>query len=208
MLPKEVKDLEKKIKSVVKRYYYLTFDSAGYKNWNHYLKYCLPDVRKKRILNVKCDTGIYDLEMAKMGAGEVIGIDSDISQALSSRDILAKKDGISFANVRFVERDICKRGLGDFGKFDFAYLLDAVCNYREKTHFIMDEVSKITDTMVLQGSLKHLIPHNYRGKIEMEYAGIDGMRNLLWRHGFKKICVFDIANYPKPVVIGEKQCAG
>lgn len=210
------KKLKDKIVSLGKWYYYINFDGIevrrdlkrdktnGFNNWDNYLKYCIAEVGGRRILDVGCNAGIYDLEMAKMGAREIIGIDLDIRQALFVEDFFSKKSRISFDNVKFIERDASEEGLQDLGRFDFACLFCTVYHFEKRIDFVMEEISRITDSVVLQGNLKRLNSPKYKDRMGTEYAGIDGMRQLLQRHELGKIHIFALNDYPKPVVIGER----
>ncbi|NQT06412.1 MAG: DUF1698 domain-containing protein [Candidatus Omnitrophica bacterium] len=209
------KNLKTKIDALGRWYYYMDFDgikvrrdlrrdgAGGYNNWNNFLKFCFPDVKEKRILDVGCNAGIYDLEMAKMGASEVIGIDRDIRHALFAKDFFSRKLEKNFENVKFIKKN-AREGLGDLGKFDFACLFCVIYHFEERIDFVMEELSKMTDTVVMQGNLIRLASPKYKNRIETKYAGTEGIKELLQRHGFKKIQIFDFGKYPKPVVIGER----
>lgn len=216
MLFKRVdRELRNNIESLGKWYYYINFNGIevrrdlkpdkanGFSNWNNYLKCCMPDVRGKRILDIGCNAGIYDLEMAKMGAKEVIGLDLNTDQALFTKEFFAKKQGHSFDSVRFIKAD-ARDGLPSLGRFDFVSIFCAVYHFKEKIDFVMDQISKITNTVVLQGNTRRLDSSKYAERPGNEYSGIDGMKELLRRHGFNKLHIFAMNKYPKPVVIGER----
>jgi len=216
IIKKLERGLKDRIKNLGKWYYYLNFDgvqvgrnfkgdkAGGYSNWNNYLKHCIPDTKNMRILDAGCNAGIYDLEMAKNGAREIIGVDLNVEQALFVKDFFSEKLPVDFKNVSFIHRDIAEEGLSDLGIFDFACLFCVVYHFREKIDFVMDEISSVTKMLVMQGNLNRLNSPKYKERIGTEYAGIEGMKALLKRHGFRKLQIFAFGNYPKPVVIGEK----
>ena len=53
-------------------------DDYGLGRWNSIIVRNLPEVKDKRILDVGCNVGLYSIELAKMGAKEVIGIDRNL----------------------------------------------------------------------------------------------------------------------------------
>lgn len=209
------KELKDRIESLKEWYYYINFDgievrrdlkrdkASSLNNWNNCLKYCIPDVRDKRIMDIGCNAGLYDLEIAKLGAREVIGLDLDMRQAVFTKDFFSKKWQTNFSNINFIQKNV-KDSLPDLGRFDFACIFCAVYHFTERIDFVIEEVSKITDTLVLQGNLRRLNSPKYRDRIGTESAGIEGMAKLLKRHGFGRLHIFNFKDYPKPVVIGEK----
>lgn len=210
------KELKKKIEALGEWYYYINFDGIevrrdlkkdetnGFANWNGYLQYCLPGIEGKRILDIGCNAGVYDLEISRAKAAQTVGVDLNTAQAEFVKEWFSRKEKRDFGNVRFIKRDAAKDGLSDLGRFDFVCLFAVVYHFREKIDSVMGEVSRITDTVVLQGNLKRLSSNKYKDRVGTEYAGITGMKDLLKRHGFKKFHVFAMNNYPKPVVIGER----
>lgn len=210
------RELRNKIESLGKWYYHFNFDGIlvrkdlrkdktnGFKNWDRYLKYYLPQVKGKRILDIGCNAGIYDLEMAKAGAKEVVGVDISIDQALFVKDYYSQHLHIDFSNVTYLKKDIRSETLSSLGTFDFVCMFCVVYHFQEKIPFVMDQVFQLTDTLVLQGNLKRFNSPKYVSRVGTQYSGIEGMKSLLDRHGFKNIQVFAYDNYSKPLVIGQK----
>ena len=215
-------NLKKEIDSLGKWYYPINFNgiqvrkdlkpdkTSGLNNWHNYLKFYLPEIKGKRILDIGCNAGLYDLEMSKMGAREVVGVDLNVrprqtvKQAQFVKDFFSKKEGLDFSNVTFKSMDVCWEKLDTLGKFDFACLFCVVYHFEERMDYVMDELSRITEKVVLQGNLKRFTSVKYKKRPYTKYSGIEDMKRLLKRHGFGKLHIFEFGNYPKPVVIGEK----
>jgi len=142
--------------------------------------------------------------MIKLGASSVTGLDLDISQAKFVKDHYSKQQGVDFSALSLIDRDVCKEGLADLGKFDFVCLFCVVYHFQKDIDLVMSEIAKITNRVVMQGNLPREKSDKYRDRVGTEYSGIEGMRGLLKKHGFSKIHIFSLNDYPKPVVIGEK----
>lgn len=210
------KELKNKIESLGKWYYYFNFDgiqvrkdlrrdkTSGFKNWDNYLKQYLPQVKDKRILDIGCNAGIYDLQMAKGGAKEVIGVDINVSQALFVKDYYSRHLNIDFSNITYLRKDVRSESFSSLGAFDFVCMFCVVYHFQERIPFVMEQIAQLTNTVVLQGNLKRFHSEKYARRIGTETASVGGMKSLLQNHGFKDIQVFDSDHYPKPVVIGTK----
>lgn len=209
--------LQSQVKELGKWYYYIDFGygvtvrkdlrrdkTNGFSNWNNYLVHCMPEIKDKRILDLGCNAGIYDLELAKLGAKEVIGIDKDVRQAEFVKEHFSKKNGLHFKNVKYTGADIGSFDLTGLGKFDMVCLFCVVYHLHDCIDKIFKHIKQITDTVVLQGNQPRLTSAKYRERPGTYLAGTEGMVSLLKKFGFEKIQCFTINNYPKPLVIGEK----
>jgi SAM-dependent methyltransferase len=213
----EKKYLEKSIKELGKWYYYINFGHGvtvrkdlrkdktnGFNNWKNYLVYCMPEIKGKRILDLGCNAGIYDLEMAKLGASEVVGIERNTGQAEFVKKFFADRNGESYDNVKYIEADLSRIDLTSLGKFDMVCLFCVVYHLYEYIDKIFNEIRQITDMVVLQGNIPRFNSAKYKDRPGTYLAGIEGMVALLKKFGYDKVQCFTINNYPKPLVIGEK----
>lgn len=209
--------ITKEVKELGRWYYYIDFGygvtvrkdlrrdkTNGFSNWNNYLVHCMPEIKDKRILDLGCNAGIYDLEMAKLGAKKVIGIDKDVRQAEFVKEHFSKKNGLHFENVKYTGADIRSFDLTGLGKFDMVCLFCVVYHLYDHIDRIFGDIKQITDTVVLQGNLPRLNSDKYKDRPGTYLAGTEGMASLLKDFGFDKVQCFTINNYPKPLLIGEK----
>lgn len=71
------------------------------------------DLKGKRVLDIGCRDGLYSFEAEKLGAREVIGIDSDVSRGAVELLIPALGSGVTMHNLNVIHLDRSR-----FGAFD------------------------------------------------------------------------------------------
>ena len=169
------------------------------------------DIRGKVVLDLGCNTGVISAAMAE-DADLVIGIDDDnhIKQTGFVQQMLWK----DYSNLVFKALDL--RGVDRFGSFldslsvDWALMANFVYYLGGFTDSFMHEMSKKVPNVLLQGNTLKVdskgnrttrcdnMP-DYKG----EYSTINGMVELLHKHGYRTR-VDAPPGYLKPVVVGEK----
>jgi SAM-dependent methyltransferase len=177
---------------------------SGEKNWVGFLSRHLPNLANKRVLDIGCNAGLYDLRMVEAGAREVVGIDLDvrIRQAEFVREWFAQKSGQDYSRVRLIAADVTDFDLISLGPFDLACMFCVAYHLGDGINHVMEQLAQITDTVALQGNTLRLTNPKYRNRPHQHLAGVTGMHGLLQSCNFSKIKVFAPRGHPKPLVIG------
>jgi len=175
--------------------------NSGFNNWDNFLCKHLPPFDSKRILDIGCNAGIYTFRMADAKAKEVVGIDRSIVQAEYVKSWFIQ-NGKDYSSVKFVKADVAKYRLQNLGNFDFVCMFCVAYHLREYADRVMKQLSDITPAVALQGNLRRLTHSKYNCKPYYELGGVEGMKNLLIKHGFDRINVISPEGHKKPLVIG------
>lgn len=185
---------------------------AGLDRWNEIIKRNLPDVRGMRVLDLGCNVGLFSIELARMGAREVVGVDRDmhIRQRTGS---LPRVDLISQAN--FVKRAFELRGgitfpvsykaidFGDLrslqvlGRFDLVLALNVVYHELDRAPALIRLLSGMTNEIVLQSSVVHPPPIQ-------RWASPGWSVQVLLQNGFTRVAVDSPEEYLQPVITGSR----
>lgn len=178
--------------------------NSGINNWNKFLRPNLPDLKGKRILNIGCNAGLYDLAMIDAGAAATVGMDFSAVQGNFLREWFGSKRHKDYSNASFVGIDITQYDIRSLGGFDMATLFCVLYHLGEAAENVMAQLADITQTVALQGNLPRLTSPKYKNRKFQKLAGIEGMKEILCRHGFTEIEVHAPIKYDKPLVIGRK----
>jgi len=220
--PEQVRQLEQQIQVLSPNgqnswYYHLHFGygvavrpdlkrdpHSGENNWAGFLSKHLPDLEGKRVLDIGCNAGLYDLRMIEAGAVEVVGVDVDarIRQAEFVQDSFAQKTGRDYSRVRYVAADVTKFDLTSLGTFDLTCMFCVAYHLGVHINEIMQQLSQITPAVALQGNLVRLTKKKYRDRPYQHLAGVRGMVELLETHGFGDVKITAPEGHQKPLVIG------
>lgn len=184
----------------------------GLGRWYSIITRNLPEVAKKRILDVGCNVGLYSIELAKMGASEVIGIDRNldfnhksnfpprqdiISQARFVKKALELKNNttypITYYGINFNDYE----KLRALGKFDFILALNVTYHEYEASKFFIKTLSEMTDHLVLQISVGHTYPLS-------KWANIPKHVEMLINSDFTKIEIDCPVGYMNPVITAKR----
>jgi SAM-dependent methyltransferase len=160
----------------------------------------------KRVLDIGCNAGLYDLRMVEASAREVVGIDLDarVRQAEFVREWFAQKGGRDYSRVCFIAADVTNFDLISLGPFDLTCMFCVAYHLGDGINHIMEQVAQIADTVALQGNTSRLTNPKYRDRPHQHLAGVIGMQELLQSYGFSKIKLFAPEGHPKPLVIGTR----
>lgn len=215
-LSKRVKELER-ITGSREWYYYVDLGygvrvgkehrkerDGGLKNWNGFLKNMLPELKGCRILDIGCNAGLYALEMSRRGAVEVVGLDLDVRKAEFVRDWFAVDRHENFSNVRFIGCNATEFDLKSLGTFDLVCMFCVAYHLGPSIDHVFDQLSSMTEQVALQGNLPRLVSRKYAKRPHQHLAGVDGMKDLLLRHGFSEMVVSAPERWQKPLVLGRK----
>lgn len=183
----------------------------GVSKFDYIVKPNLPNLQGKRILELGCNNGLNSIHMCRLGAKEVVGIDSPdywadvINQAHFVKKAIEWRCNQSF-NITYLEQNMSSIPELDLGKFDVVIALNSLY-YLEENDIarVMKHIAKISDTFLIQCNTldqKHL-----GGRSNPGY-----MKKMLLKNGFKYVTVdkrwdtprkgFIPKRYHRPVVVG------
>lgn len=184
----------------------------GLAKWERIVKSHIPDVRGKRVLDLGCNNGLFSIELAKMGAAEVIGIDRNqvIRQKsgpqLPYQDVIAQaefvkrafelKQGVTYP-VRYMAADVGSIENLDLGRFDLILALCIVYHELDETPKLISELSKMSDHLVLQTTLLH------SGKLSY-WADPYVQARILSLAGYSNVQIDAPAGYSWPVLVATR----
>lgn len=184
----------------------------GRKKYEYILRRNIEPIRGRRFLDLGCNAGVISSCLAEGFASKVVGIDypKKIKQARAVHSTLWMDYGnLSFHGMDLYRTEDFERYLKTTGSVDCIIMCNFIYYLGDKIDTFMDICVDNCSQILLQGN--RLKTHNgvrsaripsqpnYRG----EYSQIEGMVELLKRHGFSS-SVDAPAGYPKPVVVGVK----
>ena len=187
-------------------------NTRGLAKWGYILKRNIPDVRGKRILDLGCSSGLFSIELARMGAREVIAIDRDeeimhkstsvpppqnvIRQAKFVTKAIELIDGNQYP-IKHIAHDISKIDELDLGKFDLIVSFCVIYHELENMSNIFQMLSGMSNHLVLQANNSH------KGRIG-SFSNVSYHSKLFLEHGYTKVEIDAPSGYPLPVIIGIK----
>jgi len=187
-------------------------NDMGIGKWNYIIKNHMPDVKGKRVLDLGCSSGVFTLELARMGAREVVGIDRNINIQHKSTDVPPRQDVIAQAKfvkrafeliykekypITYIAQDIGNLEELDLGHFDVILALCVIYHEMENMPATVKKLSDLTDCLILQANQGQEDP-------VAEYAEVKYHVDLLIRNGFTDIEIFAPKNYPLPLLVCRK----
>jgi SAM-dependent methyltransferase len=130
--------------------------NMGLSKFDYIIHRNLPDLQGKRILEIGCNAGVMSIHMARLGAAEVVGIDSEASwpnwrmQAEFVQGALEWRCCTSY-NVRYQECDMRRLPQLDLGRFDVVLALNCIYYIEEdQIRRLVRHLSMITDRLLVQ----------------------------------------------------------
>ena len=180
----------------------------GLKKWRYIIERNLPDVQGMRVLDIGCNSGLYCIQLARMGAREVVGIDSEstwpswMEQAKFLKDALEWRCGTTY-KVKYYDCPMTKIPDLNLGKFDLVIAL--CCIYYISDEEIQALLSYFYDSgcprLVLQGNT------NRRDQSREVYqrAIPKNLSSALKKAGYPWISVDAPIFYSRPVVVGSRE---
>jgi SAM-dependent methyltransferase len=132
---------------------------GGLKKWRYIIERNLPDVQGMRVLDLGCNSGLYCIQLARMGAREVVGVDSEMTwpswkpQALFVKEALEWRCQTKY-NITFIDSPMTKIPELNLGTFDL--VLGLCCIYylsSAEIHQLLAFFKRAgTTTIILQGN--------------------------------------------------------
>lgn len=185
---------------------------SGIARWEHIVKRNIPDVKGKRVLDVGCNVGVFSIELSRLGAREVIGLDRDLTipqkpdflprqnivrQAEFVRDAISLKTGENL-KVRYVPCNVADyQTIEALGKFDLIMALNVVYHELDKMEKLLETLASLTNSLILQTTLAH-------GSPIKEWAEISTHIEILTKLGFTKISIDAPVGYLQPVILATR----
>lgn len=186
---------------------------SGLDRWNFIIRRNLPDVQGMRVLDLGCNVGIYSIELARIGASEVVAVDRDttirqrtgqlprvdlVSQAEFVREAFELREGKKYP-VKFQAIDFKNyTALKSLGWFDLILALNVVYHELDRAPSLVNTLGEMTDDLVLQGSVVHPPPIR-------DWALPETSVKMLTAAGFDFVTVDYPYGYSQPVVRGVRK---
>jgi SAM-dependent methyltransferase len=186
--------------------------TVGLTKWNYIVKKHVPDLQGKRVLDLGCSSGLFSIEMARMGAREVIGVDRNTSIQHRStntpppQDVVAQAEFVRKAfellegtslPITYIAHDIGQLETLQLGHFDVVLALNIVYHELDSMPRLMSYLASTTDCLILQSSLGH-------GGELGRWASVPRQVEVLLQTGFTQIEIDAPSGYPLPMTIGKK----
>jgi SAM-dependent methyltransferase len=178
---------------------------AGLTKWRYIVERNLPDVQGLRVLDIGCNAGVFSIQLARCGAREVVGIDSNRTwpgweeQARFVKEALEARCHANY-NVRFVDCPMTNIPDANLGHFDFVM---ALCSLYYISEAEMLRVLKhFRDTecpMVLLQANRNRQTDSAEVKAR---SGPAFLRRLLKAAGYRFVTVDAPLLYYRPVLVG------
>lgn len=196
----------------IERPEFLVNGERGMAKWEQSIAPYLPDVAGRRVWDIGCNVGLFSLQMSRLGAEMVIGIDrgetiiqpsnpslpsqSVVQQAWFVKRAFELRDGRIYDNVEFKEEDIA---LFDFTRIDADMVFSTCVLYHFGPRFaeIMASFPPQVRCVFLQTNLGH---KGLLGK----WAAPDTHERILRRAGFTRVRRHEPAGLKYPVIVGER----
>ncbi len=186
---------------------------AGIGKFEFIVRRNLPDLQGKRVLDLGCNVGVVAIHMARSGAAEVVGIDSDatwpgfLQQAHFVKEALEWRCRTSY-NVRYLDMNLADLPNVELGRFDVVTALNSF--------YYLDEGNMARVTRHLSGLTSYFtVQCNTRDHGRLGVRPTPSfVRRLLLKNGFEQVSVdhpWDSPRrgifpwrYHRPVVVGRK----
>lgn len=184
----------------------------GLAKWNYIVKKHIPDVRGKRVLDLGCSSGVFSIELARLGAGEVIGVDRDetirhrstktppaqnvVAQANFVKRAFELIDKIEYP-VTYIAHDIGQLHGLELGRFDLILSLAVIYHELDRMPNLVNYLATLTDHLVLQTSKGH------SGELG-RWADEIKIAETLLDAGFSYVEIDAPSGYSMPMIIGRK----
>jgi SAM-dependent methyltransferase len=190
----------------------LCTNDAGIAKWNYIVKKHIPEVKGKRVLDLGCSSGVYAIELARLGAREVVGIDRNLEIKHRSTDTPPQQDVIAQANfvkkafemldgvkypIRYIAHDIGSLPELNLGSFDFVLALNVIYHELDRMPRLVRQLAAMTDHLILQACQGH---NGELGKWANQMRHVE----LLLASGFTYVEIDAPEGFAMPIVVGRK----
>lgn len=176
----------------------------GLGKWKYIVERNIPDLQGKRAMDIGCNNGVFCIQMARMGAREVIGIDSEKTWPRWKEQAEFVKEALEWRcrtryPIRYVDADMADIPRVNLGHVD---VVTALCCL----YYLEDDAILSLLRHFREHAETVLIQCNTRREDQLEAvhrrAGIRYMVGALKRAGFPHVNVDAPWFYERPVVAG------
>lgn len=155
------------------------------------------NVENKIVLDLGCGPGNVDIEVAKMGAKEIAGIDIS-SKMIGQAKMLAESHNLS---------NKCSFFVADIGDYKYPKnditLAIAVLEYQEDVNQILKKISESADKHIILSEPKKIwwmlllrkIFIQYMKGLKIYFHDRDNLLHILGQYGFKKVKQYDLGRF-------------
>jgi len=186
---------------------------SGLDRWNYIVSRNLPDLTGSRVLDLGCNVGLYSIELARMGAREVVAVDRDTSirqrtGRLPRVDLISQAEFVHEAlqyrenrNFPVIYQAIDFKNLSELkrlGWFDLILALNVVYHELDRAPSLVETLGRMTDVLVLQSSVVHPSPIR-------EWASPSKSVEMLTAAGFDYVTVDHPRGYLQPIIRGVRK---
>jgi 2-polyprenyl-3-methyl-5-hydroxy-6-metoxy-1,4-benzoquinol methylase len=178
---------------------------AGLTKWRYIIERNLPDIQGMRVLDIGCNAGLFSIQLARCGAREVVGVDSERAwpgwqqQALFVKEALESRCQTTY-NVQYVDCPMTDIPLADLGKFD---LVMALCSLY---YIPEDEMLRVLRHFYQQGCPTVLLQANKDRRTdsaEVKARSAPGfLLRLLKAAGYSHVTIDAPLFHSRPVLVG------
>lgn len=176
----------------------------GRKKWQYIVQRNLPDIQGARVLDIGCNAGLFSIELARMGAKEVIAIDSKKTwepfpeQAELVKEALESRCNTKY-NVKFIDCPMTEIPDRNLGNFDLVMTLCSIYYLsREEMVNLLKYFRKIECKCVLVQANDARDTDNREAKIR---ASFKTLRSVVSEAGYQHISVDTPLFYKRPVIV-------
>ena len=180
--------------------------NVGYGRWNYILKNNLPDIKRKRILELGANNFFNGLQMLRYGASEVIGVELDCEQIAIGEFVKEIYEWVdnkkyNFKCINTNMKDMPKMNLGKFDivtAFCSIYYLDD-----ESIKNLVRYISTISNVFVAQCNEEKNI--NRANPLTYLKASVDYNIKIIRESGFSNIKIISPYLYSRPLIIAKNK---
>lgn len=176
----------------------------GLGKWKYIIERNLPDLQGKRVMDIGCNNGLFCVQMARMGAREIIGVDSEetwpkwMEQAEFVKEALEWRCQTRYP-IKYIDSDMAAIPELELGRFDLVIALCCVYYLQEdQMHRLFQYMRKNTDYFLVQCNTNR----NDQPKDVHRRAMPEFIVKTMKAAGFRNIAVDKPILYERPVVVG------
>lgn len=178
----------------------------GLRKWDYIVKRNLPNLQGKRVMDLGCNAGLFCIEMARMGAREVVGIDYDSTwsnwkdQALFVKEALEWRCQTTY-NINYIDSDISKVTALNLGRFDVVIALCSLYYLKDKQIIeLLKYIYSSSEYVLIQCNTRNK-DHSLEVQRKSHHAYIG---RILKEVGFPFVYYDKPWLYHRPIVVGSK----